>query len=263
MSKLTHEILMEIRKENKLSRKALSFLSGFNEQTIFSYERKARKPSKEYIRFMSLYFNVSEDYINGVSEVNEAYTPFKRVLLMYQDIYNRTNGEMTDIINKRVIIKNNDFKSSESFKVVEDFPPIKIYNMSYLEILDTFHDDLSGSISVLKALNIKPSSIDFYLQKRFPNSIDDKSPFIKKVNDLEINGIKFDKEFYIENIKKRNLAKINYKPQVENKYLTARHQDILDLLPYAPEKFINDMYEKLKYFKNLEITVNGSRIIGD
>jgi len=63
MSKLTHEILMEIRKENKLSRKALSFLSGFNENTILAYERNMRKPSKEYIRFMSLYFDVSEDYM--------------------------------------------------------------------------------------------------------------------------------------------------------------------------------------------------------
>jgi len=247
MIEKTCKILMDIRKENKLSRKALSELSGFNEQTIFSYERRARKPSKEYIKFMSLYFNVNEDYINGVSEDKKQLTDIYRVFEMYRDIYNYSYFEMANLLSFNKFGLNKEHRYLELLKMDLQYPqPIKTSILS----------------EALESLNIKPSSIEFDFEKalkvekdkrgeKFYNEERPKN-IIHRINSLEEKGIKIDKIYYAENIKRRNLAKINYKPNEETKKIPTKYKDILDLLPFAPEKFINDIHKKLKAFRELQ-----------
>ena len=55
-----------------------------------------------------------------------------------------------------------------------------------------------------------------------------------------------------ENIKRRNLAKKNYTPPKEVKELPKKYQAIVDLLPYASDKFLEDIYKKLKTMKEIQ-----------
>ena len=259
MNNVVHEILLEVRKNNKLSRKKLSDLSGFKEPTIVSYEKGLRKVSKEYIKFISLYFNVSEEYINGATNKNEEYTPLKRTFLMYQDIYNYTNKEMGNLL---------DFKSNEKF--YKEFLEEDVLNLKNRRI--------NLLIESLEYLNIKPSCVGLVLPsieliekntERLENNLDEetvneylsqnkewheerKALLDKRITVLEEKGINLNKEYYAKNIKQRNLAKKNYTPVKEVKELPKKLQDVVDLLPYASDKFLEDIKTKLKAMKDIQ-----------
>jgi len=259
MSQIVNKMLMQTRKKHKLSRKKMSELSGFNERTIVTYEDGSRKVSNKYITFISLYFNVSEEYINGVTNKNEEYTPLKRTFLMYQDIYNCTDKEMGNLL---------DFKSNEKFykEILEE------------DVLNVKKRRISILIESLECLNIKPSCVGLVLPsiepierniERLENNLDEKAVkeylrqskehfeerkalFDKRITILEENGINLNKEYYAENIKRRNLAKKNYTPIKEVKELPKKFQDIVDLLPYASDKFLEDIHSKLKSMKDIQ-----------
>ena len=63
MKDLINIRLEDIRKEHKLTRKALEEISGFKARNIENYERGISKPSNEYIEFISLYFGYKKEYI--------------------------------------------------------------------------------------------------------------------------------------------------------------------------------------------------------
>ncbi|CAA6802551.1 MAG: Unknown protein [uncultured Sulfurovum sp.] len=254
-----HEILLEIRKNSKLSRKKLSDLSGFKEPTIVSYEKGLRKISDKYIQFISLYFNVSEDYIRGYKSENEEYTPLKRTILMYQDIYSYTDKEMGSLM---------DFMSDGKF--YKEFLEI--------DVADIKKRNISLIIESIESLNIKPSCVGLTLPTIEPierkmerlgaNLSDDaikeyvkqnkehfeerKEMLDKRVFIMEEKGINLNNEYYAENIKQRNLAKKNYTPVKEVKELPKKYQDIVDLLPYASDKFLEDIHNKLKTMKEIQ-----------
>ena len=259
MNKKTYEKLFEIRKNSKLSRRKLSDLSGFKEPTIVGYEKGLRKPSEEYIRFISLYFNVLEEYIKGLNEQKEEYTPLKRVFLMYQDIYSYSDSEMANLLD----FKNNTEMYQKLLK--EDVYNVK--NRGICVILES-----------LEYLNIKPSCVGLTLPSIEPkepnlerlekkldkNAIDEhlkqnqeyfeerKALFDKRIVILEKKGINLNVEYYAENIKRRNLAKKNYTPPKEVKELPKKYQAIVDLFPYASDKFLNDIYSRLKTMKEIQ-----------
>jgi len=245
MSKLINEILEKIRKEHKLSRKRMENLSGFKERTTASYERGEREPSDEYIRFISLYFNVSEDYIRGVSEEKEEYTPLKRTLLMYQDIYGYDDLAMAKILDRV-------------------FPMIELYRQILeIDITNIKKRSIPLLIEVTESFNIKPSSIGLvclniedemlrYDETQREWNKERMSMMNECILIMEEKGVKFDTEYYAQNIKRRNLAKSTYTPEKEVKELPQKYQDIVDLLPYASDKFLNDIHNKLKTIKELQ-----------
>jgi transcriptional regulator with XRE-family HTH domain len=245
MNKNMYEILFEIRKNSNLSRKKLSDLSGFKEPTIVGYEKGLRKPSDEYIRFISLYFNASEDFIRGISKDNKAYTPLKRTLLMYQDIYGYDNLAMAKILDRA-------------------FPMIERYRQILeIDITNIKKRSIPLLIEVTESFNIKPSSIGLvclniedemlrYDETQREWSKERMSMMNECILIMEEKGVKFDTEYYAQNIKKRNLAKSTYTPEKEVKELPQKYQDIVDLLPYASDQFLNDIYKKLKTIKELQ-----------
>jgi len=238
MPKMINEILLEIRKNHKFSRKGLSNLSGFKERTILSYERGENKPSDKYITFISLYFNVSEDFIRGGSEQKKMIDPLERVILMYKDIYGFDDSGMIEIFYNK--------------------------NLDYVEILKSFYykssPDIWETLKIAKFLNIKPSSFGWnksheIWRKGYPMYFDSKEEhklFLTKVIHQEEKGILLNEKYYAEMIKRRNLAKDNYTPVMEPKKLPKKHQDILDLLPYASDRFLEDIYQKLKRLKEIQ-----------
>ena len=73
-----------------------------------------------------------------------------------------------------------------------------------------------------------------------------------KFNFLEKNGLNLNKDYYAEMIKSRNLAKDNYTPINEPQKLEEKYQKVIDLLPYASDKFLEDIYRKLKSMKDIQ-----------
>jgi len=176
MIKRTCNILMEIRKENKLTRKALSELSGFKEITIASYEKNLRRPSKEYIRFMSLYFHVHEDYINGLSINDVLINTYYRVFEMYKEIYPQNASKVDEVFKKYDV----DYSNIGLFILCENSTCI-----NYL-------------IKIIHELNISFLSFS-WLCENLENKIAQNE--IKNIPD---GAILINKEFYLSVIKKRN-----------------------------------------------------------
>jgi transcriptional regulator with XRE-family HTH domain len=220
---------MNIRKENKYTRKALSFLSGFNENTILAYERNMRKPSKEYIKFMSLYFDVREDYINGISEDKKPLNDLYRVFEMYKDIYPQNTKRINELIKEYDI----EYYEDERFKirVAIFFVFIKELNISYLSFERVLNDEaLIGYIDDIGDI--------------FPN---------REISD---DGIVISKEFYASVIKKRNQPKEIYIPLDENtKDFNPKYYEIEQIqnkINLKMQELQEDIKDKMKEIKQLQ-----------
>ena len=57
--------LKELRKQNKLSQRALGEIIGLSERGIQNYELGANKPTSDVLSKMADYFDVSVDYLLG------------------------------------------------------------------------------------------------------------------------------------------------------------------------------------------------------
>ena len=60
--------LKELRKQKKLSQKALGELIGLSERGIQNYELGTNSPTSDIIIKLANYFNVSTDYLLGRSD---------------------------------------------------------------------------------------------------------------------------------------------------------------------------------------------------
>lgn len=236
MAKLINEVLQKIRKEHKLSRGGIENLSGFKERTVASYERGERDVSKEYLRFTSLYFNVSEDYILGKKDYATFYHDLKRVFLMYQDIYNYDENKMIEIFKKN--------------------------NIDYFELLEQKNykrfSNVSQILKICRVLKIKPSSFDLTIGHVDIENISyfednsNTSDIQKELLEIEQIGLFIDKDYYAKVIKTRNQQIKNYTPMQKTQKLEPKYQKVIDLLPYASDKFLNDIHGKLKAMKELQ-----------
>lgn len=241
MNKKINEILINIRKDNKLTRKGLENLSGFKASTIESYERGTRKPSKEYIEFISLYFGYKKDYISGQidKDINKNGWDIDldlgvKVLLMYQAIYNYTNKQMSEKIG----ITLNEYD-----EILKD---------------DFIHDSITSyKFNISEKLNIRPSCFwidnNEYFEKDIKKEleIDDINilfEYKKRLSELEVNGLAISKEYYASIIKQRNTPQI-VTPNTQNNSIPDKYKEVLELLPYAPDSFIETIIQKLKTMK--------------
>jgi len=263
MSKFIHEILMNIRKENKYTRKALSFLSGFNENTILAYERNMRKPSKEYIKFMSLYFDVREDYINGISEDKKPLNDLYRVFEMYKEIYPQNASKVNEVFEKHGLEYNNmgNIAMASITKTYENL----LYD--FLEIIKELNIDFNSfyifdfmdeqreeiELSMFKLFNIK-ATIDKDKLKLLRSEYEQ----IKKNyhNSKDKNAILINKEFYASVIKKRNQPKDIYIPLDENtKDFNPKYYEIEQIqnkINLKMQELQEDIKDKMKEIKQLQ-----------
>ncbi|MCL2771754.1 MAG: helix-turn-helix domain-containing protein [Oscillospiraceae bacterium] len=69
--KTFHEILKDLRIEKNISQKQLSSNIGISTSHYQSYEYGKTKPTIDNLIKFCLYFNVSADYLLGLSDVRE------------------------------------------------------------------------------------------------------------------------------------------------------------------------------------------------
>lgn len=62
------ERLNYLRKENKLKAEELADIVGVKRRIIFLYEKNESKPSYDVLIALANYFNVSLDYLVGISD---------------------------------------------------------------------------------------------------------------------------------------------------------------------------------------------------
>jgi transcriptional regulator with XRE-family HTH domain len=237
MEKLINEIVTDIRKQHKLSRKGIENLTGFKERTIGSYERGEREVSKEYIEFLSLFFGYTVEYIRGTGA--KLLDKFIQTIKIYQSIYNYSNDKMAKLLNISIEDYENTFNLNDD-NYLRDY---------YIDRKTNF------VLEVLEKLNIKPSSIklslykmkkrNFYIDKKIEN-------LEERYNTLELKGIEITPEYYASVIKKRNQPKGEYTPKDDLKEIPPKHKEILDLLSYAPDSFLDTIIQKLKTLKETQ-----------
>lgn len=266
--------LEEIRKEHKLSRKGLEEISGFKARTIESYEKGQNQPSREYIEFISLYFGYTEDYIKGLiadeliediiiynketfdisnddinisdilsnennhfyfTDINVTLDETVRILKMYQSIYNYNNIKMAEILE----ISPNDYENT-----------IK-NNYSFFD----FYEPLELALK----LNIKPISFGSFLIRLAVLNTEDKEHYEKlkdKCETIEIkqfltNPLYVNPSYYASIIKQRNSPEI-VTPNTQKELIPDKYKEILELLPFAPDSFTQNLKDKLLEMKKAQ-----------
>ncbi len=232
MRKLINEILMDIRKKHKLSRNGLNELSGFKARTIESYESGQNPASKEYIEFISLFFGYSIEYIKGIN--HSVLDRVTVIINIYQSIYNYDNKKIADILE----ISENEYEKNFYYLSKE----------RHTKLTD------SNAFLLIEKLNIKPSCVMLSLNQII------KSAFVsnKEINNLEhrynkllSDGLEITPEYYAQIIKRRNQPK-KITPNIEKEMIPQKHKEILELLPYASDSFLEKLKKKLISLKEVQ-----------
>ena len=76
------ERLYELRKNADLTQDALSSILNINKHSISSYERNKSEPSDEIKILIANYFEVSVDYLLGLTDNPHPYKPIHNVLIL-------------------------------------------------------------------------------------------------------------------------------------------------------------------------------------
>lgn len=233
------EVLTDIRKKHKISRKGLEALSGFKERTIASYERGERIPSKEYLQFLSLYFNIT---LNSIIECNpdRFMTQVELTLERFKYIYD---------------LKDNDIYAAIGLKE-EEYIKLKGSSRINENMIDSLLD-------IFYKFKIKPSSFGFNINERIRHkrlyTFDLSESATHLFHEYEYNE-KFtfiSDEFYLSVVRKRNDPSNKFIPNENKLNIKEEYKEILSLLDYAPETFRSNLILKLKeYKKSQEIFFN-------
>ncbi len=277
MKELVNIRLEEIRKENKLSRKAMEELSGFKASTIESYERGVRKPSDKYIEFISLYFGYTENYIKGL--IDNANELIEEHIRENEDIFGYSKDENFDIYR---IISNVsyydyfnqiDVTLEETIRIIKMYQSIynftneemaKILNLTIKEYENTIYKnssffDFYSPLEIAFKLNIKYENFQSFVDRLLFLNASDKKAYKKikdKCLDLEIkqvhsNPMSITPEYYASIIKQRNNPQ-TITPNTQKETIPNKYKEILELLPYAPDSFIKTLKEKLETMKKVQ-----------
>ena len=230
MKDLINMKLERVRKEHKLTRKALEEISGFKERTIGAYERGENYPSNEYIEFMCLFFGYIEDYFK--KDRYAELDPTVNIILMYQSIFNYDDKKMAELLN----ISLDEFKNKFNINLS------KIDNR-YVEY------EQKERFIIAENLGIKPSILYGRLDEdknkiinklNLPIYDDNKKKINEAIRDIiereikaETKGIDLTPQYYASIIKQRNQPEI-ITPDTQKEAIPDKYKEILELLPYAP-----------------------------
>lgn len=241
MNKKINEILTTIRKEHKLTRPDIERIAGFKVSTIESYERGSRKPSIEYIEFISLYFGYKKEYIEGKSE--DKFLDYGiKTLLMYQSIYNYDYKKMAELLAISLkdyleLLKKNDLKSNIDFLVkISTILEINLSSLLEADFRETTFDSDTGIVE------------NIYFDK-----LDNKIIITiqKEVYYKIINGKDITHDYYASIIKQRNQPEI-ITPDTQKESIPDKYKEILELLPYASDSFTQNLKNKLLELKKAQ-----------
>lgn len=250
--KIMCQKLEKIRKNAKLSRRALSDISGFNERTILSYERAERLPNDRYLEFVSLYFGYTkESILNDKSDLIKL-DKFVNCLLMYQSIFNYDDNKMAELLELQ---NKDDYKQryikSDIGNFLYDCVEIAIKLKIKLSCLTPHKYDISKFLKIFtnetykKDFNSHKSGLD-----DFYGIVEEGIDLNDKLNKLEKTGLEITPSYYASIIKKRNNPE-TLTPKLITDTLPKSHKKLIDLLPYASDEFINEVIKILEKKKNL------------
>jgi transcriptional regulator with XRE-family HTH domain len=280
MKKLINEILTNIRKENKLSRKGLEEISGFKARNIENYERGISKPPLEYIEFISLYFGYKKEYIEGKEVIQKELNEEIATILMYKSIFNYDDDKMADLLsidiedyNEMIKIlydmkerhENLEIENKEHLRIFENLPyhkvqlrQIKYYFDVYLYIalkLNIKLQNLSGqfenNLHLFFVENKGKIVKDRGGYNRFITFLMYDTPIYKQLEENYDNGLDINKSYYVSIIKQRNQPEI-ITPDTQKEAIPDKYKEILELLPYASDSFTQNLKNKLLELKNTQ-----------
>ena len=69
--------LISLRKERRLTREAFADILGISQFTLRNYELMKSEPNSDFLKEISNYFNVSTDYLLGVTEERERVSKYQ------------------------------------------------------------------------------------------------------------------------------------------------------------------------------------------
>lgn len=252
-----NEILQNIRKEKALSRKAIENISGFKERTIGSYERGERKPTSEYIRFISLYCGITKEcLLNGdISGKNaKCNIPELRFILEVYKAINNVNDEKELNIGGAYFLDSKRLSIEDLEKIYKLCEKLKIKPSSFGFVFsgeETEHKMYDGiDIFVYKLTKNEERREEYKeLEKR------EKEVF-KKLKKLESdsNLIFYSFDYYCEILKKRNDPKEIFTPN-SPVAIDSKYQEIVELLEYVPDSFIEKLTISLKKIKKEQVRI--------
>lgn len=158
MSKFSNT-LSELRKDKKLSQRALSEILGLSHSTIGMYESGQREPNFETLKKLASYFNVSIDYLLGRTTNIPSWYSWENIT------NNDTHNEAVDLIDK---VKE---KYGEDSDVVKLISVLSGY-MLHIENISLNHSISNNNENVKKDC---PSTLKLYfdLNKDGKKLVDD------------------------------------------------------------------------------------------
>lgn len=102
----TMDLILELLKENNKEQKELCDFIGIRQQIFTDWKSGRLKSYLKHIEKIALFFNVSTDYLLGLSEDKENADPVKEVSV--DEVLSLYDG-MTDAQKAEFIIKFNEF----------------------------------------------------------------------------------------------------------------------------------------------------------
>lgn len=92
--------IKKLRLENNISQKNLAIMLDISNSTLCQYESNSRTPNDEVKKKLSLIFNVSLDYLMGVSDVRNPYADYTYNIDLGYDILNLliAENQLSDIV---------------------------------------------------------------------------------------------------------------------------------------------------------------------
>ena len=106
--------LKQLRQKNKLTQSELADILGLKPTAISNYESKRNEPSFDKLIALSKYFDVSCDYLLGVSD---AYLPIVGEVLdkeiveffnLYQQLHSPRADEVRSYVNYLIYMQENE-----------------------------------------------------------------------------------------------------------------------------------------------------------
>lgn len=145
--------LKELRKEAKITQQELAESLTISKQTVSNYESGSREPSIDILSSISSHFNVSVDYLIGVSEIKNHGLTLAN---------NKLNGlnEFMELFSEVEFIKQN------IIDILNDFLDLVLRHTANTEILRDYAD-------ILKLLNLHDSFlIEAYSSSKILEGVD-------------------------------------------------------------------------------------------
>lgn len=189
--------IMELRKKHKMTRKALSNLTGIKERSIAAYERGENRPSAEFIEALSAHFGINPTLIlRGDYESPSKFTAFLRKYKFVKKIAHNKLSELLgidiDTLEKWLI---NHRPEPDEILLVSEKLHIKPFDLFRTSNSSDFRTSTGAHVDKMRELNkIYPSTEEMFADE-LPQI--DEHGLIEEVNVL----LKYAPEPFLENLK--------------------------------------------------------------